>query len=109
MDQDGRSHGSESTSSDELDYRGVLKASGKGTEKLIGNEKFKDVWTSFINLDILREQVVTVRAVVKHHLVESGCGELQHLTVVVTAIFVFANHPLSHWQFGSLVALRDTN
>lgn len=64
-----------------------------------------------INLDVLWEEVVAVGAVVEHNLVEGGRGQLHHLAVVVTAVFVFTDHPLLDCQLahGRLVALGDRN
>lgn len=69
------------------------------------------IGSNSINLDVLWEEVVAVGAVVEHNLVEGGCGQFHHLTVVVSAVFVFTDHPLSHCQLphGSLVALEDRN
>lgn len=65
--------------------------------------------SNFINLDVLREEVVAVGPVIEHHLIEGGCGQFHHLTVVVPAIFVFTDHPLPHCQLphGRLVALKE--
>lgn len=62
-----------------------------------------------INLDVLWEEVVAVGSVIKHDLVEGGYGQLRHIAVVVTAVFVFTDHPLPDCQLsqGSLVALGD--
>lgn len=62
-----------------------------------------------INLNVLWEEVVAVGPIVKHNLVEGGCGQLHHLAVVVTAVFVFTDHPLPLCQLshGGLVALWD--
>lgn len=64
---------------------------------------------SFVNLNVLREEVVTVRSIVENNLVESGCSQFHHVAVVVTAIFVFADHLLAHCQLthGCLVTLWD--
>ena len=50
------------------------------------------------NLDVLGEEVVAVGAVVEHHLVEGGVGQLLHLAVVVAAVPVLADHPLARRQ-----------
>lgn len=65
---------------------------------------------SRIHLDVLREEIVAVGAVVKHDLVEGGRAELQHLAVVVAAVLVFAYDPLTNGELlhCSLAALwRD--
>lgn len=64
---------------------------------------------SIIYLDVLWEEVVAVWSVVEHNLIEGGCSQFYHVTVVVTAIFVFTDHLLAHYQLphGSLVALSD--
>lgn len=69
------------------------------------------IGSNCFNLDVLWEEVVAVGPVVKHNLVERGCGQFHHLAVVVTAIFVFTDNPLSDCQLphGSLVALGDRN
>lgn len=62
-----------------------------------------------IYLNVLGEKVVAVRAVIKHHFIERGCSQLHHFTVVVTAVFVFTDHPLALCQLPheSFVALKD--
>lgn len=65
---------------------------------------------SLAHLDVLGEEIVAVGAVVKHHLVEGGRAELQHLAVVIAAVLVFAYDPLAYGELlhGSLAALwRD--
>lgn len=59
------------------------------------------------NRNVLWEEVVAVGAVVEHHLVEGGCGQLHHLAVVVPGVSVFADHPLPDGQLphGRHVAL----
>lgn len=57
---------------------------------------------------VLWEKIVTERAVIKDDLVERGFGELHHLTLVVTAVFVLAEDFLSLHQLPQrrLVTLR---
>lgn len=61
------------------------------------------------DLNVLWEQIVAVGAVVKDDLVEGGGAEFLHLAVVITAVFVFTDHPLPNCQIphGSLVPLEE--
>lgn len=54
----------------------------------------KCISNNLIDLNVLWEQIVAVGAVVKDDLVEGGGAKLLHLAVVITAIFVFTDHPL---------------
>ena len=58
----------------------------------------KCISNNLIDLNVLWEQIVAVGAVVKDDLVEGGGAKLLHLAVVITAIFVFTDHPLPNWQ-----------
>lgn len=53
---------------------------------------------NLIDLNVLWEQIVAVGAVVKDDLVEGGGAEFLHLAVVITAVFVFTDHPLPNCQ-----------
>lgn len=44
---------------------------------------------------VLREEVVTEWAIVEDNFIECGLGQLNHLTMVVSAVFVLADHFLS--------------
>lgn len=46
--------------------------------------------------DVFRKEIVAEGAVVKVDLVESLFGQLHHVTLVVSAVFVLADHLLSH-------------
>lgn len=60
-----------------------------------------------MNLNVLWEEIVAVGPVIEHNLVEGGWAQFHHLALVVTAIFIFTDYPLSNCQLphGSLVAL----
>lgn len=62
-----------------------------------------------VDLNVLWEQIVAVGAVVEHDLVEGGGAEFLHLAVVIAAIFVFTDHPLSNCQISHrcLVPLEE--
>lgn len=64
---------------------------------------------NLIDLNVLWEEIVAVGAVVKDDLVEGGGAELLHLAVVITAVFVFTDHPLPNCQIPhrSLVPLEE--
>lgn len=59
--------------------------------------------------DVFREEIVTERAVVKVDFVESLFGQLHHITLVVAAILVLADHLLSHSQLvhGCFITLEE--
>ena len=48
------------------------------------------------HLNVLWEEVVAVGAVIEDDLVEGGDGQLQHLTLVVAAIFVLTDNILAN-------------
>lgn len=71
--------------------------------------KWKCVSENLIDLNVLWEEIVAVGAVVKDDLVEGGGTEFLYLAVVITAIFVFTDHPLTNCQIPhrSLVPLEE--
>lgn len=58
---------------------------------------------------VFREEIVAERAVIKVDFIEGLFGQLYHVTLVVAAVLVLADHLLTHSQLvhGCFITLQE--